>query len=458
VAGRALGSTHALLTAPAAQRRALAVALRLGFVGLAAGALGVLAADGGADVAIPPPVQFVTCLALLTAATLLGLHALHRPDAAGGAAAGLVVLQVAALAPLAATYNPVVDRGVFYPAPPPAIAHVQRAAAREPGRVLLPAGGNLGLLYGLPEAAGYDGMTPRRIEELASPRAGVGVLMASGPLDVTVDPASPAFDLLGIRWVVTPPGHPAPAPHFALDYDAADGRVYRNPRALPRAFVAGAAPCVDDAGAVDLARSVLLADCEAALPATGAGAATAEIREASAQRLRIAVATEAPGWLVVTDTWLPGWRATSAAAPRPCAGPITRSARCSCPPDSVRDGAGLSAGALVAVVALLAARPRRRRRQASALLVLVPALLAVPGVTTATALERAPASLAVTPDVTPGQTAQLRLVPIAGLALPAEGVLPPWAVPAAATAAATVLVLAYPAVRRRPAEDVPGSS
>jgi hypothetical protein len=426
--------THALLTAPAAQRRALAVALRLGFVALAAAALGVLVADGGGpDVAIPLPVQFLTCLVLLAAATLLGLHALHRPDAGAGAAAGLVVVQIAALAPLAATYNTVVDRSLFYPAPPPAIAHVQRATAREPGRVLLPAGGNLGLLYGLSEVAGYDGMTPRRIEELASPRAGVGVLMASGPLDVTVDPASPAFDLLGIRWVVTPPGYPPPASRFALDYDGPDGRVYRNPAALPRAFVVGDATCVDDAdaigrirsGRVDLARSVLIADCDAALPATGpGGAATAEIREASAAQLRIAVATEAPGWLVVTDTWLPGWRATVGGraetvrradhAFRAVFVPAGRhEVDLRYDPDSVRYGAGLSAGALIAVVALFAARARRRRHHATALLGLAATLLAGPDVAAAAALERAPASLTVTPAVTPGQTMLLRLTPVA---------------------------------------------
>jgi hypothetical protein len=101
-------------------------------------------------------------------------------------------------------------------------------------------------------------------------------------------------------------------------YDGADARIFEDPAALPRAFVATRARCVDDrtavallrARAVDVAHEVLLADCAAALPvAAAATRVEARIEAATTDRVRVSAATDAPAWLVLTDTWFPGWRA-----------------------------------------------------------------------------------------------------------------------------------------------------
>src|SRR5207237_10404585 len=122
---------------------------------------------------------------------------------------------------------------------------------------------HVGLLYGLRQANGYDGLSPRRIEELAGP-IGSGTPRLKGLLENTLllhgsEPLSPlavllssARELLGVRFVVLPPGSPPPAVGWTIVYDAADARIFDNPFALPRAFVATRARCVDDAEALRL--------------------------------------------------------------------------------------------------------------------------------------------------------------------------------------------------------------
>jgi hypothetical protein len=231
-------------------------------------------------------------------------------------AAVLAAVELTAALPMVLTFNPVIDRRLFYPEPPPAIAFVQAALAREPGRVLLPTPPGVGAVYRLDEVAGYDGMTPRRVEQIASVGSGVG-LFASGPLAVRVPAASPAFDLLGVRHVVTGPREAAPAPGFALEYDGADARVYRNPNALPRAFLVFRARCADEAtalglvqaGGVDLRDEVVLAACDAVRP-PAAGRRRSVVRvETSGGGLVIETDADAAAYLVITDTWFPGWRA-----------------------------------------------------------------------------------------------------------------------------------------------------
>src|SRR5262249_56399834 len=78
---------------------------------------------------------------------------------AGSRAAWLLLAaQVAVLAPTAATENPAIASSLFYPEPP-AITHL-RARSDPHERVVLGAGKNLGVLYGLRQAAGYARLTP----------------------------------------------------------------------------------------------------------------------------------------------------------------------------------------------------------------------------------------------------------------------------------------------------------
>ncbi len=323
----ALGSLGFDAAARAAAPRARAW-LRAWFVLLAgAGLVAVaLAAGTPAALAVRPSLalQYLAFLAGLTAAVWLLERWLADGRARWGVA--LAAVQVATLAPLAA-YLPVRDARWLYPTPP-ALAWLQRHAGS--ARVLVP--DQVGLLYGLRQAHGYDGLTPRRVAELAGP-VGTGAASAAGYRENTValhgseplPPVSvllaPTRELLGVRFILLPPGAAAAEPRLRPVYDGPDARVFEDPAALPRAFVAGRARCVDDRAAVALLRrreispadEVLLADCATppAAPPMGARGAAAEARILVDEPSRVVVAAAAasPAWLVLTDTWFPGWRA-----------------------------------------------------------------------------------------------------------------------------------------------------
>lgn len=269
--------------------------------------------------------HYLPAVGLLTAATVLVVLGIREPDRAFRWNAWLVGVQLASLLPLAATYNPAIERQHFYPTPP-VLARL-RAATVDHSRVLMH--GSVGHVYGLAEAHGFDGMTPRRIEEVVG-RIGSGRALGDGfventlaihgaealsPLKVLL---SPAFDLLGVRYVVLGPDAPSPRPGLTLAYAGTDARVYRNDHALPRAFLVPRARCLDDAAALREIRGgqlryrdeVLLAGCTV-LPrsASAPEAGTAVIDAHGPREVRVRATTPGGAYLVLTDTWFPGWRA-----------------------------------------------------------------------------------------------------------------------------------------------------
>ncbi len=102
-----------------------------------------------------------------------------------------------------------------------------------------------------------------------------------------------------------------------------DGRPYtirRNPEPLPRAYVVPRAEIVADGPAVvdrfvdcDPRSAVLMTEnplrSEARQPFTPASYTSLQ-----ADRVEVRVVTKAPGYLVVADTWMPGWSATDGGA------------------------------------------------------------------------------------------------------------------------------------------------
>ncbi len=95
-----------------------------------------------------------------------------------------------------------------------------------------------------------------------------------------------------------------------------DVKIYENLDALPRAFVVHQAEVIpDDDQAVarmrdpafDPIRTVILADGE---PLAGSGDAMVEMVSYAPEEVIVDVTTDAPGYLVLTDTFYPGWRAS----------------------------------------------------------------------------------------------------------------------------------------------------
>jgi hypothetical protein len=144
------------------------------------------------------------------------------------------------------------------------------------------------------------------------------------------------LDLLGVRYVLVPSGVEVPETRDyrriyeeeePVVYDFMAGgmqhlpayTIYENPHVLPRAFVVShAAPLPERPHVLaalkttDFRRVVLLEDYtpspEDSLPT--ASLRPASIKEYEPNRVVIDVDGDAPGWLVLTDIWYPGWSCT----------------------------------------------------------------------------------------------------------------------------------------------------
>lgn len=134
---------------------------------------------------------------------------------------------------------------------------------------------------------------------------------------------SPMLNLLGVRILAT--GVPLAELDrnyrpgaFAEIGRTKDAHFYENPHALPRVLVATQARqanfdrMIREGGwpDVDFRRTVLLENAGAALAAPPPSAQTrARLLSYGNTRVRVEAVAEAPGWLVLHDTWHPWWRA-----------------------------------------------------------------------------------------------------------------------------------------------------
>jgi len=126
------------------------------------------------------------------------------------------------------------------------------------------------------------------------------------------------LDRMNVALLVTdrPPAD-APWPVAASGLSAgARFAIYRNPTALPRAYVVPRARVVPDddpalarLAATDAREQVLLAEDPLAAGGRRQAFTPAAYAADDPDRVVIEVATEAPGLLVVADTWMPGWSA-----------------------------------------------------------------------------------------------------------------------------------------------------
>lgn len=132
-------------------------------------------------------------------------------------------------------------------------------------------------------------------------------------------PPAQASNMMSLKTWVTWDGLPAPQAR-SFDEIAAAGRVhvYLNPLALPRAYVAHSVQSAADGPAAlrlvsapdfDPHLKTVLEQPAADAAGSGAGITPAPIRSYSPLRVVVEAQADRPGWLVLTDTWYPGWRA-----------------------------------------------------------------------------------------------------------------------------------------------------
>lgn len=115
--------------------------------------------------------------------------------------------------------------------------------------------------------------------------------------------------------------------NFALAYLSDTVAIWENQDSLPRAFIAHAAEIMNDDASFERLQDrafspsvvALLSEGDALTPRAGASAANdrVEIKEYAPERIALVVQSDAPGYLVLADSWYPGWQASVDGKPAP---------------------------------------------------------------------------------------------------------------------------------------------
>ena len=318
----------------------------------------VLVAEGGGG----PPVPHVALdwgwvlVGGVAAAlvTLAGLLAVRDPDSprvrrlAAGLAAATLLAELFVLFPSQAIYAPRSDPF----RPPPWLALLQPGLAQDPsGRVF----GFDAVLY--PDTAGVFGLSDvRTVDGLFVNRyvtylksfvfPFVDRFTGDGLPDDTAQ-GNPMFDLLGVRYVLSSIrelDRAAGAGQYRFLGSSGGVKVYENSHGLPRAFVAqdvheagdmaGAVSYLQSLGSAwpdgttrvdrfDPARQAVVEVAHGSslplptAPGNQAPGRATRIAYYDSQRVQVDVSAGAPGLLVLTDAYYPGWQATVNGRPVP---------------------------------------------------------------------------------------------------------------------------------------------
>ncbi|WP_169239989.1 oligosaccharide flippase family protein, partial [Candidatus Roseilinea sp. NK_OTU-006] len=176
---------------------------------------------------------------------------------------------------------------------------------------------------------GYDSIIPKQYTDFMQAIEPQGELLYNriAPIKNAQSLESPLLDLLGVKYVVTE--ETIRTPGLSLFYDDGATRIYRNERAMPRAFTLPVRSTVvadDFAQAIQRydPRKFVLVDRDvwrAAQPLASPGAppsdadpSPASFSPASVTSYRnnevwVDAQIGAPSWLVLADSHFPGWRA-----------------------------------------------------------------------------------------------------------------------------------------------------
>jgi len=218
-------------------------------------------------------------------------------------------------------FNPATPLEEIYPETP-SIAWLERAGERaeKEGRPFRVMGDGMTFrpdtpcVYGLSDARGHDCFDPSRYVLLL-----YGLLKdpATLPQEVgcrTMRVDRRAFDLLGVRYVVTARSWKAP-PGWKEVYRGPGAGIYENLDALPRAYLAKdqvwihrrPVPFFDPR--IDPKETVFFEDASLKLSGKAFQKGEARIVEDSPDRVRIRTQADGWAWLVLLDNYYPGWEA-----------------------------------------------------------------------------------------------------------------------------------------------------
>jgi len=201
---------------------------------------------------------------------------------------------------------------------PPAIQFLQQdkslfriATYDEPGQKVLNA--NSAMPFHLQDIRGYDSIIAKQYVEYMRAFAPQDELLYNRiaafydykPL------SSPLLNLLGVKYIVTT--RPVPNPGYELAYDA-QVKIYENKNVLPRAFFVTRARVFENRDELlrelpnlDPTREVWLETAPASPPSNEANPAPPLIEKYTGSEIILKTNLVAPAFLVLTDTYFPGW-------------------------------------------------------------------------------------------------------------------------------------------------------
>jgi hypothetical protein len=218
---------------------------------------------------------------------------------------------------------------------PPGKLHARVLDRDQPGRPgETPLGPALPVLRGIEPVRGYNTIDVHRFKEYVqfiSDQDEPLAALEGIPNFKTHNPA--LLELLGVKYVVQPSSQPPPGKGWRTVSQDDEPRaycfitggirklspfsLYRDDAALPRAFVvAHAAPlparplALEALKAADFRHTVLLDGFASETESNSTYSRTAQpavIKEYTPNRISIEAHADAPGWLVLTDIWYPGW-------------------------------------------------------------------------------------------------------------------------------------------------------
>lgn len=143
------------------------------------------------------------------------------------------------------------------------------------------------------------------------------------PLDIALKNVEPNLRLLGMLNVdYLAAAFPMPWPGLRLEQEVDGTYIYRNAEALPRAWVAHQARSPETDWLAQLESlpnlaDIVVAESDRPLNDEPLPASNAEIIAYSADHIQIETELDAPGWLVLSEIWYPGWQATVNGSPQP---------------------------------------------------------------------------------------------------------------------------------------------
>ncbi len=275
---------------------------------------------------------------LMTASGLVLTLLLFRRDR--WVKAGALAFIIADLFYFGMGFNTASDPGLLR-FTPPSVKFLQedksifRIASYGPGRALIP---DAPMAFGIQDARGYDSLILRNYVNYMEAVGQQGYLLQNR-IESIFNPSSlnsPLLDLLNVKYLVSL--GPVHSPNFTLVYDG-EVRIYRNEAVLPRAFLVERAVDVPDesdalrqmtAASFDPRETVVVERGQTGEAAGGAkeqesgqssGASTgipyptsstqhSLITSYTPNRVEISANATAESYLVLSDVYYPGWRAT----------------------------------------------------------------------------------------------------------------------------------------------------